>query len=557
MLRILADKLSRLGRDEDGVALVTTLAAFMFIYLVCMGVYAVGTAVKTRIHLQNACDAAAYSAAVVQADTLSRIATINRAMAWTYIQVSRRQMDWITYRWLEEVRKHWNTDHDNAKNWAELGSVDCSCTLSMVPQGLGKHASHRYDWDCSSITLYGARNVSSHVSATTIMTKDSMFRATHEGMGASFYSSSSMTGQIMDDWQTIEQMGKAIDDLKKKYDGSIEGVVSDIVQANLPVHLKLASGAPKCYYEKMESYTEELDNSKSGEDRFLSFVRETRDSAFGRSGGETGSGSSWFVRNKSGDKGFRRGYKWGNSVLRAQWTWFSYQWHCKNVDGVDAHVGPIPAYCVHPSHYRCSCLGMFGSYTTKVYADNDRSRHDPYYETPSRYRARPNKLKKDYFKKEGTITVGLAVENQNPWSTIMGPAITGLFSAFNIGGDVFPLYTVCFASAKAGYKETGRLNWGNTRSVETDDRAYRVDWEDGEWNLCQSDLDAVLIPVRRAESLASGGSWSSGNMSFLDGYARQLGASDTDMKAGDGDTWLVQKPGNPVDWNKMERVMLH
>jgi hypothetical protein len=200
---------------------------------------------------------------------------------------------------------------------------------------------------------------------------------------------------------------------------------------------------------------------------------------------------------------------------------------------------------------------MFGSYTTKVYADNDRSRHDPYYETPSRYRARPNKLKKDYFKKEGTITVGLAVENQNPWSTIMGPAITGLFSAFNIGGDVFPLYTVCFASAKAGYKETGRLNWGNTRSVETDDRAYRVDWEDGEWNLCQSDLDAVLIPVRRAESLASGGSWSSGNMSFLDGYARQLGASDTDMKAGDGDTWLVQKPGNPVDWNKMERVMLH
>ena len=61
MLRVLRDKFLRLGRDEDGVALVTTLAVFMFMYLICMGVYAIGTAVKTRIHLQNACDAAAYS----------------------------------------------------------------------------------------------------------------------------------------------------------------------------------------------------------------------------------------------------------------------------------------------------------------------------------------------------------------------------------------------------------------------------------------------------------------------------------------------------------------
>ncbi|MBQ7651590.1 MAG: hypothetical protein IJS15_11565, partial [Victivallales bacterium] len=110
MLCIIRDKFIRLARGEDGVAFVTTLAVFMFVYLVCMGVYAIGTAVKTRIHLQNACDAAAYSAALVQADTLSRIATINRAMAWTYVQVSRRQMDWISYRWLKEVRQHWLDD---------------------------------------------------------------------------------------------------------------------------------------------------------------------------------------------------------------------------------------------------------------------------------------------------------------------------------------------------------------------------------------------------------------------------------------------------------------
>ena len=181
MLHILRDKFVRLGRDEEGVAMVVTLAIFMFMYLICMGVYAIGTAVKTRIHLQNACDAAAYSAAVVQADTLSRIATINRAMAWTYIQVSRRQMDWITYCWLEEVRKHWNHDHDHARQWAEYGSIDCACTKAAVPQGLGKHASHRHDWDCTSITLYGAANVSPYVSSSTIESKDSYFRSSHEG----------------------------------------------------------------------------------------------------------------------------------------------------------------------------------------------------------------------------------------------------------------------------------------------------------------------------------------------------------------------------------------
>lgn len=99
-----------LGKDESGVALVTTLAVFMFMYLMCMGVYAVSTAVRERIHLQNAADAASYSAAVVQADTLSRIATINRAMSWTYADMTKLQMDYIVCRWLEHTCEHYERD---------------------------------------------------------------------------------------------------------------------------------------------------------------------------------------------------------------------------------------------------------------------------------------------------------------------------------------------------------------------------------------------------------------------------------------------------------------
>ena len=98
MLKILHDRLVRLGRDEDGVALVVTLGVFMFLYIACASVYAVGMAVKEKMHLQGACDAAAYSAAIVQSDTFSRIATINRAMSWTYQQMTRRQMDYIVWQ---------------------------------------------------------------------------------------------------------------------------------------------------------------------------------------------------------------------------------------------------------------------------------------------------------------------------------------------------------------------------------------------------------------------------------------------------------------------------
>ena len=99
----------------------------MFMYIVCMGVYSVGTQIKERIQLQNACDAAAYSAAVVQADTLSRIATINRAMAWTYVQMSRRQMDCIVARWLNRASRIYHEDLRNAQKWNRQMSICLPC----------------------------------------------------------------------------------------------------------------------------------------------------------------------------------------------------------------------------------------------------------------------------------------------------------------------------------------------------------------------------------------------------------------------------------------------
>ena len=127
MFAILRDKMLRLGRDEDGAALVITLALFFLMYIACMGVYAISMSVKERIQLQNAADAAAYSAAVIQADTLSRIATINRAMSWTYVQMTREQLDYIVLRWLRHTEKHYIQDMNGANSYNKGGILGHPC----------------------------------------------------------------------------------------------------------------------------------------------------------------------------------------------------------------------------------------------------------------------------------------------------------------------------------------------------------------------------------------------------------------------------------------------
>ncbi|MBP7637737.1 MAG: hypothetical protein KBA18_07660, partial [Kiritimatiellae bacterium] len=85
----------RLWRDDSGVVLAVTMIVFLAMFMMACAVYAIGETVRQRVEVQNGADAGAYSAAIVQADTLSRVAAINRAMAWTYVQMVRMEMDYI------------------------------------------------------------------------------------------------------------------------------------------------------------------------------------------------------------------------------------------------------------------------------------------------------------------------------------------------------------------------------------------------------------------------------------------------------------------------------
>ena len=155
----------------------------------------------------------------------------------------------------------------------------------------------------------------------------------------------------------------------------------------------------------------------------------------------------------------------------------------------------------------------------KVYGDNNRSvgGYRDIYETASQYVARPNWLIREYFGEDGTITVGLACYNENPWYRIfqnsagVGKGILGgIFAAFNPYKDVE--WSWAFSSAKTGYKfVSGDADYSQAYD-NINSRSYVVHWRDGNWNLSQSDLDAVFVPVRRAVSLAEDRAWGDGKV---------------------------------------------
>ncbi len=154
-------KMLALRDDENGAVIIMTLGMFLFLYVLCISVYAIGTAVEEKMRLQDIADAASYSMSVAQADGLSRIATINRAMSWTYIQMTRRQMDYIVNNWLMKTCATFDEDLDKCKEWNSKTSKalasfkdEGSFFYTYFMTNCGKHSSGTEDTDNSTGTYW-------------------------------------------------------------------------------------------------------------------------------------------------------------------------------------------------------------------------------------------------------------------------------------------------------------------------------------------------------------------------------------------------------------------
>lgn len=568
----------RLGRDESGAAFLVTLAVFMFMFLLCSGVYAIGDMVRQRIELQNAADAAAYSAAVIQSDAISRVATINRAMAWTYLQMTRRQMDYIVDKWVGLTETRMKEDRAKMKDfWQVFGWCDGAHTSG--PKG-STYWCGLYTIDkLFAMNCDGPIPVPNNID-TVIPVFQSLFKLHLMGQRGSGNPMCdwlpTLGPQILCDKGNIFAMNIALIDIIMKLPGKIDEVVPNILKANLPERQVNADDFQYYLYQNRTPLSNFmfLNNKKEDERRFLAFAgphydREVR-KTFNKkqdNGGQVGSGSKaggvnhWFVRHNgtrranTSDAGIQRAYLFGpsgnssayqdkpsisltepscknndadndsspntTSALVSEWHWSATKWLCFPVVDGWAHIPLISAmscdHCkggstINKPKNNCTwpVLDFNGSGAIPFLAGGGRAYGDDpellsggakstYYTGAL---CMPLILNPLFFGKQGSLVVGVSRKCTNPWDEIFGTISQGLFKAFN------PVvkYMWAVSAARAGYRDpsgTGRYQIAYTDPAPLSSNSSPEQLKKN-WNLKETDWDAVFLPVKDAWKMCLG-----------------------------------------------------
>jgi hypothetical protein len=567
----------RLGKEESGAAFLVTLAVFMFMFLLCSGVYAIGDMVRQRIELQNAADAASYSAAVIQADTISRVATINRAMAWTYLQLTRRQMDHIVDKWVELTKTRMQEDRDKMKDfWHVYGQ--CDGTHDSGPKGstywCGLYSIDKLFDMNSDMAIAIPNNID-----TVIPIFRALFMMHLMGQRGSGNLLCDMLPilkpQILCDKANILAMNIALLDTIRQLPGKIEEVVPNVLKANLPERLVNAGDFQYYLYQNETPLSNFmfLNNKKEDERRFLAFAgphydREVR-KTFNKkqdNGGQVGSGSKagginhWFVRHNgtrranSSDVGIQRAYLFGpegnssayqdkpgffvepscknndedndsspnkTSALVTEWHWSATKWLCFPVVKGWVHLPLVSAWeCDHckggskinkeKNNCQWPVFDSNGSGAIPLFAGGGRAYGDDpellsggakeQYYTGSL--CMPLILNQSFFGKQGSLVVGVSRKCKNPWDEIFGTISQGLYKAFN--PTVKNMWAV--SAARAGYRDpsdVGRYQIAYTDPAPLSSSSSPEQLKKN-WNLKETDWDAVFLPVKDAWKLCIG-----------------------------------------------------
>lgn len=462
MTDVLKRKAAELAGDESGVAFAFTVTAALVIFLFGFSVYAIGETVRERMELQNAADAAAYSGALVQADTISRVAVINKAMAWNYVMMTRRQMDHIVDSWLSRVEASW---HQSRAVTAAYQNI-CAChprveganwRVGVSPGGQPGEVIHML------IRINGTQDVS--------IPAISSARAANAARNPVPLLSSLRT--------CIESMNQAESELISGMKPRVEHAVEFAVKANVSLteNDKKAQDKREIRWtlynlKEASSYFETLSGDEA---RFLGFAGFSGppQSVFG-TGADT-----WLVRN--GASGFQRNYVQAGNTLSAVWFTYNQIWW----------------------HYMATCI-FGGVHIQPVTPVTGEMARDSFFTGVT---ARPRVLKKNYFDKDGAIVVGVSRPLNNPFAFVFGGGEkkSGVYSAFEVGGGKQTMWSV--SAARAGYRLPG---WKKDE--------YRASGKlENKDNLCLADWDAVFLSTGDEKTADPG---------MLGRLAKKLGATN-------------------------------
>lgn len=467
MLKQILEKLKTLLRDDSGVAMAYTVLVSLFIFMLCFSSYAMAANIRQRMELQQSCDAAAYSGAVVQADMLSRLAVLNRALSWTYIETNKRHMDYTVDEWLQRIipayeRIETSAKLLNASGNCGVGTNGAHCLCPIGQKGIcwfaGAEDSPRH------VKLNGSRLVSVDL--------------IRSAMGRAYPAEAE---NILNGYSNITVINSAINNIRNSINSFVGTAVDaamkqmigkDAAKITFACHTdgKWGNSTPASYIIPQKS-----------EERFVNYANTTV--------------------GRELDRG--RDVWWNLLATGSAW-WFNggFARNCSNPGALVA-TGEAKArrhihtYSTFGSSHFCGITRSWG------FTENGR-------ELLSSSPARPAALAAGFFGAPGTILVAAKRQVENPFSVWMGSALPGtLFGTFNGGGrDMWVLST-----ARAGIRLGGGYGTadeeGFYRILCPGEKSGKDKYRAGEgtWNLCEEDWDAVMIPVNRAWHDASQGEW--------------------------------------------------
>ena len=490
MLTVFSGRCRELATDSKGAALAITLAFVMPIYLLVIGIYGIGEVVRNKIELQNAADAAAYSAAAVQADYLSRIATVNKAMAWTYVDLQKRSLDLAMDTFCKYVFLQFQKDFNmvrqkNTPCHMHVPGVHYNCgtdlvvfdlTLTLAGTGLGvPELAKKFNGQGTLDRFLLAQLVYTTIAET-------------KGKG-----SVANIPKVAEYSLNITRMMAKLTKLRQEYPDKVKETARQIAAANMmeckdDYMINVSVGdANTCFFT--------MPGTEEYEKTFISFADPTLKDFSPKKVFGPGT-DDWIVRKSP--VGFWRVYKQTEDHLYAKWDWFWTRWVHVNLGEIQLHMPPFfPGGGKgrgHPEYHG------YDSFFPLIKKNLPIGLAVP--------PAIPLTLTPLYFGKGGSITVAIARKTSNPFSVFSGGrslTAPSILSAFNpsVAGGNRPEYMCAIASARAGYKSYEKDKEKKRKSAD-----YLLGYTvaDGEkaWNLVETDWDAVMLPVRNAWDLCAG-----------------------------------------------------
>ena len=490
---VFANRSRELVHDKSGAALALTLAFVLPMYLTVIGIYGVGEMVRNKIELQNAADSAAYSAAVVQADYLSRMATVNKAMAWTYVDLQKRSLDLAMDAFCTNVFAKFQSDlamciRENKPCHMHVPGVNFNCGTDVAVDDTVLLVS-----GCGVGIPELAKEFNGQGVLGRFLLNQAwkVVQANIEGKGMI-----ANTPKVLKYSYNIVKMTAKLKDLYDEYPKKIKDTAQQIAIANM-------MECQDDYYVKVHMGDQLLSflfmaGTDDNEKAFISFADPTLQDFTPKKVFGPGT-DDWVVRK--GILGFWRVYHQTKTHLYAEWDWFWTKWvhFTWPYPKVDLHLPPITPGGARKHDHR----KFRGSDGFIPLVKNDLP--IGLVVVP----AVPITLLPTYFGKSGSVSVAIVRKTSNPLSlfTWGGRSMTadGLLSAFNpsVAGGNRPEFMCAIASARAGYKQYEKDKEKKFKSSDYTVGYVKADREKT-WNLIETDWDAVMLPVRHAWSLCAG-----------------------------------------------------